>query len=131
MTMYGTILPIITSSGRTGVASRFSIVPRSRSRVIARPVIITIVIVRITPIRPGTMLYCVIAFGVVAAVDRAPRTAAAPRASGASGPMQVLARNATRASSRQRGDRVAGGRRVGRIGLDQQRRPLAAQQPRA
>jgi hypothetical protein len=33
------------------MASRFSIVPRSRSRVIARPVIITIVIARITPIK--------------------------------------------------------------------------------
>ena len=33
-----------------------STVPRSRSRVIARPVSITMVMVRITPIRPGTML---------------------------------------------------------------------------
>ena len=49
----------IDVSGESGIASRFSIVPRSRSRVIARPVIITIVIVRITPINPGTMLYCV------------------------------------------------------------------------
>ncbi len=57
--MYGTILPVITSSGRSGIASRFSIVPRSRSRVMARPVIITSVIVRITPMSPGTMLYCV------------------------------------------------------------------------
>ncbi len=62
--MYGTILPVITSSTVAGVASRFSIVPRSRSRVIASPVIITIVIVRITPISPGTMLYCVIASGL-------------------------------------------------------------------
>jgi len=49
-------LPVITSSGCAGIASRFSIVPRSRSRVIASPVIITIVIVRMTPISPGTML---------------------------------------------------------------------------
>ena len=61
---YGTILPVITSSGLAGVASRFSIVPRSVSRVIASPVISTIVIVRITPISPGTMLYCVIASGL-------------------------------------------------------------------
>ena len=57
--MYGTILPAITSSGVTGVASRFSNVPRSRSRVTANAVIITIVICRITPSSPGTMLYCV------------------------------------------------------------------------
>ena len=31
--------------------------------------IMTIVIVRTTPIRPGTMLYCVIALGVVEGVD--------------------------------------------------------------
>ena len=44
--------------------SRFSMVPRSRSRVIARPVIMIIVSVRTTPIRPGTMLYCVMASGL-------------------------------------------------------------------
>ena len=44
--------------------SRFSIVPRSRSRVMASAVIITIVIVSTTPMRPGTMLYCVIASGL-------------------------------------------------------------------
>ncbi|CAB3764308.1 hypothetical protein LMG29542_04841 [Paraburkholderia humisilvae] len=62
--IYGTSFPAITSSGSTGVASRFSIVPRSRSRVIARPVIITIVSVRIVPIRPGTTLYCVMPSGL-------------------------------------------------------------------
>src|SRR6266853_1966380 len=46
--------------GRTGVASRFSIVPRSRSRVMASEVMITMVMVSIVPTRPGTMLYCVI-----------------------------------------------------------------------
>ncbi len=61
---YGTILPVITSSGFAGVASRFSIVPRSVSRVIASPVISTIVMVRMTPISPGTTLYCVIASGL-------------------------------------------------------------------
>jgi hypothetical protein len=54
--MYGTSLPIMISSGLTGIASRFSKVPRSRSRAMARPVIMISVIVRITPISPGTML---------------------------------------------------------------------------
>ncbi len=58
------IFPTITSSGRTGIERRFSIVPRSRSRVIASAVIMIIVIVRTTPIRPGTMLYWVIASGL-------------------------------------------------------------------
>ena len=38
--------------------------PRSRSRVIAKPVIITIVMVNTTPISPGTMLYCVMPSGL-------------------------------------------------------------------
>ena len=54
----------MTSSGRTGIASRFSIVPRSRSRVIASPVISTIIKVRITPIRPGTMLFRLLPSGL-------------------------------------------------------------------
>ena len=54
--MKGTILPSMTSTGRIGMASRFSMVPRSCSRVMARPVIITMVMVSTTPIRPGTML---------------------------------------------------------------------------
>ena len=62
--MYGPILPTITSSGWTGVASRFSIVPRSTSRVTANAVIMIIVIVRITPISPGTMLYWVMPSGL-------------------------------------------------------------------
>ncbi len=63
-TMYGVIFPVITSNGRTGVASRFSIVPRSRSRVIASAVMTTIVIVRTTPMSPGTMLYWVMFSGL-------------------------------------------------------------------
>jgi hypothetical protein len=59
-----TILPSITSSGRTGVASRFSMVPRSRSRVIAMEVIITSVMVSTTPMSPGTMLYWVMPSGL-------------------------------------------------------------------
>ncbi len=57
-------MPSITSNGRTGMASRFSIVPRSRSRVTAIAVIITMVMVRIVPIRPGTMLYSVAPSGL-------------------------------------------------------------------
>jgi hypothetical protein len=49
-------LPHITSIGRTGIASKDSIVPRSRSRVTASDVITTMVIVSTTPSRPGTML---------------------------------------------------------------------------
>ena len=48
----------MTSEPVAGMASRFSIVPRSVSRVSAIEVIITMVIWRITPSRPGTMLYC-------------------------------------------------------------------------
>ena len=39
-------------------------VPRSRSRVTASAVMITMVMVSITPIRPGTMLYWVVASGL-------------------------------------------------------------------
>ena len=63
------ILPIRTSTGRVGMESRFSMVPRSRSRVIARPVIMTIVIVRTTPIRPGHDVVLRDRFGVVERVD--------------------------------------------------------------
>jgi hypothetical protein len=52
----GASLPIITSSGCTGVASRLSIVPRSCSRVTPIAVIITRVMVSTTPSRPGTTL---------------------------------------------------------------------------
>ena len=52
------------SEGRAGIASRFSIVPRSISRVSAIEVIITIVICRMTPSRPGTMLYEVMPSGL-------------------------------------------------------------------
>ena len=46
------------STGDAGSASRFSMVPRSSSRVSASAGIITIVMVRITPSSPGTVLYC-------------------------------------------------------------------------
>ncbi len=62
--MFGAILPIMISSGRVGMASRFSYVPRSRSRVSAIEVISTIVIVRMMPRRPGTMLYWVMISGL-------------------------------------------------------------------
>ena len=56
--------PIITSPGRTGVDSRFSMVPRSRSRVMARAVMITIVMVNTTPSSPDTTLYWVTISGL-------------------------------------------------------------------
>ena len=52
----GNTLPIINSLLLTGVAISNSMLPRSRSRTIETPVNITMVIVRMMPIRPGTML---------------------------------------------------------------------------
>ena len=52
----GRILPSVSSQGETGVAINISRLPRSRSRTSAMPVNITKVMVRITPIRPGTVL---------------------------------------------------------------------------
>ena len=46
----------MTSNGRVGMESKFSMVPRSCSRVMANPVIMTMVMVKTTPINPGTML---------------------------------------------------------------------------
>ena len=43
--------------------------PRSRSRVMAKPVIMTMVIVSTTPISPGTMLYWVMASGLYVRMD--------------------------------------------------------------
>lgn len=60
----GVILPTMISPGVAGMASRFSIVPRSISRVSAIEVIITIVICRMIPSRPGTMLICVSPLGL-------------------------------------------------------------------
>jgi hypothetical protein len=48
-------LPTISSLRDTGVAISSSMLPRSRSRTTATAVNITRVMVRITPIRPGTM----------------------------------------------------------------------------
>ena len=81
------ILPISTSNGRVGMDRRFSIVPRSRSRVMARPVMMTMVIVSTTPIRPGTMLYCVIASGLYIAWMRRSIGPLSP-ARNASGPLR-------------------------------------------
>ena len=57
-------LPSITSRGRTGVVSRFSMVPRSRSRVTAREVMMINVMVSTTPMSPGTMLNWVMPSGL-------------------------------------------------------------------
>ena len=48
--------PIAGTALVSGVAISSSMLPRSRSRTIATPVNSTIVIVRITPMSPGTML---------------------------------------------------------------------------
>ena len=50
------ILPIMSSIVRTGVVINSSRLPRSRSRTIATAVNSTIVKVKITPIRPGTIM---------------------------------------------------------------------------
>ncbi|CKY91488.1 Uncharacterised protein [Mycobacterium tuberculosis] len=49
------IFPSITSTGVIGIASRFSMVPRSISRVTDSAVKISMVMVRIVPTSPGTM----------------------------------------------------------------------------
>jgi hypothetical protein len=52
------------STGLIGIERRLSIVPRSISRVTASAVNIVIVMVKITPRRPGTMLYWVMPSGL-------------------------------------------------------------------
>jgi hypothetical protein len=52
------------STGRIGIESRLSMVPRSISRVTERAVKISMVRVRIVPMRPGTMLSRVSAVGL-------------------------------------------------------------------
>ena len=52
------------SSGRIGIASRLSMVPRSISRVTDSAVKISIVMVRMVPSKPGTMLRLVTAAGL-------------------------------------------------------------------
>ena len=53
---YGMILPSMISTGVIGIDSRFSIVPRSISRVTESAVKISIVMVRMVPTSPGTIL---------------------------------------------------------------------------
>ena len=52
------------SIGVIGIASKLSMVPRSLSRVTESAVKISMVMVRIVPRRPGTMLSCVEAAGL-------------------------------------------------------------------
>ena len=54
--MYGMILPSMISTGVIGIDSRFSMVPRSISRVTDSAVKISMVMVRMVPTSPGTML---------------------------------------------------------------------------
>ena len=56
MATKGSTLPRVSSQGDTGVAMSISMLPRSRSRTRAMAVNSTMVMVRITPIRPGTVL---------------------------------------------------------------------------
>ena len=50
------ILPSMISTGVIGIDSSFSMVPRSISRVTDSAVKISMVMVRMVPTRPGTML---------------------------------------------------------------------------
>ena len=56
----------------------------------ASPVMMIIVMVRITPMRPGTMLYCVLISGIVERMDPQIEGAAAFPADMASGPLRSL-----------------------------------------
>ena len=58
------ILASITSIGRTGIASRFSMVPRSRSWVIDSVVMNSVDIISTMQISPGTMLSTVSCSGL-------------------------------------------------------------------
>ena len=58
------ILPNITSTGLIGIDSRLSMVPRSTSRVTESAVKISMVMVRMVPTRPGTMLRLEFAAGL-------------------------------------------------------------------
>ena len=58
------ILPSMISNGVIGIDSRFSIVPRSISRVTESAVKISMVIVNIVPTNPGTILSWVSAAGL-------------------------------------------------------------------
>ena len=124
--MNGSSLPIITSSGVTGIASRFSIVPRSRSRVTASEVMITMVRVRMVPTRPGHDVVAGEPFRVVAAVDAQVEGGLA-LGELAQRPLQVMLERPDLQGA-QGAQRVAGGDRVAGVALDQQLRAVAAQQ---
>ena len=110
------------SSGVIGIASRLSMVPRSVSRVTDSAVKISMVRVRIVPISPGTMLSALerrrVVAGVLADLERRRRDVG----DGA----VVLQRGAH--DLRERAERRPGRHRIGRVGGDQQRRPVAAAQ---
>ena len=56
ITAYGSTLPIISALRLSGVAISSSMLPRSRSRTAAIAVNIIMVMVRMMPISPGTMV---------------------------------------------------------------------------
>ena len=64
-------------------------VPRSLSRVMASPVMMTSVMVSTTPMRPGTMLYCVMTSGLYMAWTRRSKGPLVP-ATKAGGPLEVV-----------------------------------------
>ena len=110
------------SSGVIGIASRLSIVPRSTSRVTESAVKISIVMVRIVPIRPGTMLSWLdpgrVVARVLADLERRRPLCGIARSLRSAGLTDLL----------ERAKRRARRHRIGRVGRDQQRRPVAAPQ---
>jgi len=58
------ILPSMISTGVIGMAKRLSIVPRSISRVTESAVKISMVMVRMVPTKPGTILNDVLTAGL-------------------------------------------------------------------
>ena len=114
------ILPSMISTGVIGIDSRLSMVPRSISRVTDSAVKISMVMVRMVPTRPGTMLSRDFAGRVVAGMG-----ADFERRRGGSPDVRGRAR-ARSAPDAERAERRAGRDRIGRIGGDQQRRLVAA-----
>src|SRR5262249_8285599 len=114
-----------TSLGRVGIERRFSIVPRSRSRVMARPVIITIVMVNHAhETRNDVVLRN--NFGIVGRVDAkfdwpACRTERSKRS------FQIVLQGYIK-KRWQRAESDSRGGRISRVRLDQQCRTIAAQE---
>src|SRR6516165_1875096 len=113
------ILPSMISTGVIGIAKMLSIVPRSISPLTESAVKISMVIVRMVPTRPGTILNDVLAAGLARVGADLERGSRAVR-NGA----VVLERGLHQRAERSHGR--AGGHRVGRVGGDQERGTIAA-----